>query len=83
MSQSYFLIHGPIESEAPSYWSVVFNDWIDTLSFASKFPRDILTLPLPEGTEGIMEYDPQGLFLNWFTHTPPPWGWQLNSQNNN
>ena len=83
MPQPYFLIHGPIRSERPTYWSVDLEIWVISLSLASKFPRDILTLPLPEGTEGVMEYDPQGLFLNWFTPYPPPWGWMKLSQQNN
>jgi hypothetical protein len=78
-----FRIHGPIENEAPTYWNVDLWTWVLSFEMASKFPRDILTLPLPEGTEGVMEYDPQGLFLNWFTPYPPPWGWQKLSQQNN
>jgi len=78
-----FIIHGPIRNEAPTYWNVDLWTWVLSLEMASKFPREILTVTPPMGVEGVMEYDPNGLFLNWYAATFPPWGWQLNSQNNN
>jgi hypothetical protein len=78
----YFLIHGPIQNELPTYWYVGLQSWMPDIDLASKFPHDILSLPLPQGAEGVMEYTPSGLFFTWFAIVPPPWAWFTNSQNN-
>ena len=66
-----FRIHGPIRNEAPTYWNVDLWTWVLTFEMATKFPREILSLPHPVGMEGIMEYDKQGNFLRWYSCTHP------------
>jgi len=55
MKINNFVILGPIDDESPTYWNM-YEGWTIHLGEATTFPKDILSLPLPQGSTGMLEY---------------------------
>jgi hypothetical protein len=57
MKKTNFFIVGPDTAEGESqFWSIDLWGWTDDYDQASSFGKEILAMPLPRGTQGIMEY---------------------------
>jgi len=61
----YFILGPRSDSDAPTYWSMD-NEWVENIYKADPFPIDILTVPLPRGSVGVMpftkEMEPEGFY---------------------
>lgn len=69
---SNFFILGPVtEAENATYWSDQFG-WIEDIDKATVFTRQIITLPLPPGGTGIVEYlNNSPVWFIWKLPLPP------------
>lgn len=58
--KTFFYIYSCIENTnnaEPYYWNVNQSQWVSNISQASKFPKEILTVPLPPNTTHIIEFN--------------------------
>lgn len=69
---SNFFVLGPVtEDETATYWNNE-SGWIEDITQATAFDRRVLTIPLPPGGTGIVEYlDNSPVWFVWQLLLPP------------
>ena len=76
---SFYIICQCLPSdESPFYWNTE-RGWIDEFEKATRFNRNILTLPPPRGATSIIELNEVGRPLSLVKIIPPPEGDLKNS----
>ena len=67
-SDPYFHILGPMIGEEPTFWNID-KGWVDYNS-STPFTGEILTLPLPEGSTGVMPFSSENEPLAQYNSLP-------------
>ena len=72
MNTRYYIISHRFESP-PTYWNLDLG-WIEDFHLATRFPRDILSVPLPPGSGGVMLINETGDLLVFYEAVTPTHG---------